>query len=101
MELIEEDGITQSDLANRLEVTQATLTNLLNRMEEAGFIIRRRDPRDTRKSRVFLSEKGKSISEQTLRLAEELDSEAFAGFSAEEFEKMKEYFERIHANLTK
>ena len=63
--------------------------------------MRKRDPKDSRKSRVSLSEKGKSISEQTLRLVEEVDSEAFAGFSADEFEKMKEFLERIHSNFTK
>lgn len=101
LELVEEDGITQSDLADSLEVTPATLTNLLNRMEDAGFIVRRRDQTDTRISRVYLSEKGKSVLSQASRLVDEVDSKAFAGFSAEESEKLNYFLQRIHDNLMK
>lgn len=99
LELTETDGITQSELVERLEVTPATLTNLLNRMEESGFILRQRDPADTRVSRVYLSEKGLSTAEQFSQLAETVDGITFAGFSPEELETLTGFLERVHANL--
>ncbi len=52
-EIGRQDGITQSELAEKMEVTPATITNMLRRMQTSGFIVRARDPADTRVSRVL------------------------------------------------
>lgn len=100
LELSDLDGCTQSELVEQLEITPATLTNLLNRMEEAGFITRLRDPDDLRISRVYLSEMGNAIMEQAVGLAKQIDSKALAGLSSEEQETLHELLERVHTNLT-
>ena len=41
--LWEEEGIPHSVLAGRLNVTPATVTNMLKRMEKAGLVQRRQD----------------------------------------------------------
>ena len=48
--LHEEDGLTHSALAVRLNVTPATVTKMLQRMENAGWVIRRPDAVDQRVS---------------------------------------------------
>ena len=46
--LHEGDGIAHSELAARMEVTPATITTAVKRMEKAGLVVRRRDPEDER-----------------------------------------------------
>src|SRR4051812_46878993 len=53
-----QDGITQSEIAERLSVQGASVTNMLQRLEEAGLVARRRDPDDNRLVRVYLPEAG-------------------------------------------
>lgn len=100
LELGHLEGCTQSELVDRLEIAPATLTNLLNRMEEAGFITRFRDPNDMRISRVYLSELGSSIMAQAVKLAQQNDSRALAGLSPEEQQTLYALLDRVHTNLT-
>src|SRR4051794_633360 len=46
------DGLTPSELADRLGVEPPTVTNTLSRMEKAGLLERRRHPQDARCTRV-------------------------------------------------
>jgi DNA-binding MarR family transcriptional regulator len=39
-----QDGITQSGIGNQLSVQGATVTYMLQRIEECGLVTRRRDP---------------------------------------------------------
>src|SRR5690349_7187703 len=76
-----QDGMTQSEIAEQLAVQGATVTSILQRMEEAGLVTRRRDPEDNRLVRVYLTETGRekeqSITEQFLKL----EATIFAEFS--------------------
>ncbi len=70
--LFVQDGMTQSDIADQLSVQGATVTNMLQRMEEAGLVTRRRDDEDNRLVRVNLTDAGRererAINEQFLKL---------------------------------
>ena len=51
--LWQEEGLTQTELAERLAVRPATVTNLLQRLERKGLVRRVPDADDQRVSRVF------------------------------------------------
>src|SRR5262245_53006435 len=57
------DGITQSELGEQLCVQGATVTNMLQRLEESGCIVRRRDAEDNRLVRVYLTAFGREKCE--------------------------------------
>lgn len=57
--LTEEDGISQTDLAERLHVSKPTVTTSLNLMEREGLVERRPDEKDRRLTRVHLTEAGR------------------------------------------
>jgi len=46
------NGLTQSELADQLVVQRATITNILQHMEKAAFVARKRDEEDNRLGRV-------------------------------------------------
>jgi DNA-binding MarR family transcriptional regulator len=95
-----EEGITHSELAERLHVRPATMTNMLKRMEKAGLVERRQDMADQRVSRVFLTDAGRDIREQVEEVWEELEGQAFVGFSPEECALFARLLRRIRENLT-
>ena len=99
-ELDHQDGLTQSVLAARMELTPATLTNMLHRMETAGLIHRERDAQDGRISHIFLTDKGKARLQEAKSMAERIDKAAFAGFTPEEQVIIGNFLHRIHENLT-
>lgn len=100
-ELGHRDGMTQNELAAKLEVTPATITNMLRRMELSGFIYRVRDTLDRRTARVFLTESGNNVLLKAIKLADQMHETAFAGFSSAEQEMLNNFLERIHTNLIK
>src|SRR3978361_479719 len=53
--LFMQDGMTQSEIAQQLSVQGATVTDMLQRMEDAGLVTRRRDADDNRLVRVYLT----------------------------------------------
>ena len=67
-----QDGMTQSEIAEQLGVQGATVTSILQRMEETGLVTRHRDPEDNRLVRVYLTPEGKAkeraITEQFMKL---------------------------------
>jgi MarR family transcriptional regulator, organic hydroperoxide resistance regulator len=72
--LFDHDGMTQSEIAEQLSVQGATVTNMLQRMDEAGLVTRRRDPEDNRLVRVYLTGTGRrqerAITEQFMKVEE-------------------------------
>jgi DNA-binding MarR family transcriptional regulator len=55
------DGMTQTSLANDLDLTKVAIGGLLDRMEASGYVERRSDPSDGRARRVYLTEGGKQL----------------------------------------
>ncbi len=94
-----EEGVTHSELADRLRVHPATVTNALKRMERTGFLERRPDREDQRVSRVYLTDTGREIRGAVERVWAELEEQTFAGFSEEELETLEHLLDRIYENL--
>ena len=79
-----EDGMTHSLLAERLNKSPATITKTVKRMEKAGFVERRPDPRDERLSRVYLTGAGRDIQSAVEDVWRAFEEQAFAGLGEEE-----------------
>ena len=57
------EGCTQKELAEKMQIKPSTLNVMIGRMEKNGYIEKKQDEKDSRKSRIYFTEKGKSISE--------------------------------------
>jgi len=62
--LAHRDGMSQSDLAEMLHVSRPSVTTMLQRMEGAGLIERRPDEADSRITRVYLTEAGRTLADR-------------------------------------
>jgi DNA-binding MarR family transcriptional regulator len=99
--LFVQDGMTQSEIAQQLSVQGATMTDMLQRMEESGLVSRRRDLDDNRLVRVYLTaaghEKERFIIEQFLKL----EAAIFAGFSESERAVLRQLLDRSLENINR
>src|SRR4051794_1119984 len=75
------DGVTQTELADQLSVQKATITHMLQRMEENGLITRRRDDEDTRLVRVYLADGGRAKRQEIVDQFLKVDETIYEGIS--------------------
>ena len=66
--LWEQDGLTVSALGERLYLDSGTLTPLLKRMAQAGWLERVRSVTDERRVQVTLTESGRNLREQAAKV---------------------------------
>lgn len=98
LELWREDGPTQRQLLDRLDVEQATLANTISRMERDGLVERRPHPEDRRAQTIHLTDMGRALEQPAIEAALAADDTLFSGFRRFERELMIEYMRRIIAN---
>jgi len=94
----EEEGIAQTRLQQRLAIEGATLTQLLQRLEREGWVVRTCDRADRRRQRVWLTDRGRELLP---RIAEEVERhrhEMQRGFTIEELALLSEMLRRIEEN---
>jgi len=59
--LRQQEGMSQVDLAEVLELQPISLVRLLDRLVQHGLLERRNDPRDRRANRLFLTASGRAL----------------------------------------
>ncbi len=93
------EGMTQSALAEVLEVEKITLCRLLDRLEQAGWLERRAHPTDRRAKSLYLTDKAFPVNDEMRAISQAIREEAYAGMSAQEQEVLIDTLLRIKANL--
>ena len=93
------DGITHSALAGQLNKSPATITKTVKRMEKAGFVERKPDPRDERLSRVYLTAAGRNVQTAVEQVWQDFELQAFDGFSQEEMATLRGLLQRVCHNI--
>src|SRR3546814_12061895 len=71
-----------------MEVENVTLGRHIDRLEEAGWVERRRDPADRRAWRLYLDEKARPIIDRLSVLSRGVREEALAGIPPDECEHL-------------
>ena len=98
--LWDQDGLTHSELAEKLEITPATVTRMIQRMEKTGFVQRKPDAKDEQRiSRVYLTEAGRAVHAKLQSVRDRMEVENFAGFNDEERAMLRSFLLRIRENL--
>ena len=93
------DGVIQRDLAIEMDVRPSSMTEMLVKMEQLGLIRREQDEKDQRVMHIFLTDKGKSVAEESKIMNAQLTEELFAGLNAEEIDEILRLTEKLTAHL--
>jgi DNA-binding MarR family transcriptional regulator len=79
------EGLTQSELAQDLDLEPIAVGRVVDRLEAAGFIERRADPGDRRCWRLHLAPKSDAVMEEMKVIAATLRDDILAGVDPDDF----------------
>ena len=82
------EGCTQKELAEKMQIKPSTLNVMIGRREKNGYIEKKQDEKDSRKSRIYFTEKGKSISEDCHKRFAMIQQKLQEYFTKEEQEEL-------------
>ena len=99
--LFRNGGLTQSELADLLEIEKPTLGRLLDRLEQKGWVRREPDALDRRVKRVHLTEEVEPALKAMRAAAAQLRRDALAGLDADRREVFVDTLLAIKANLSR
>jgi DNA-binding MarR family transcriptional regulator len=98
--LWEADGITQSDLTQRVGAMQPNTVSTLRTMVKAGLAKVERDPEDRRSTRVWLTPKARRLMKRVLPEMRGIVREVMlVGFSEREEAELKRLMNKMCANV--
>jgi DNA-binding MarR family transcriptional regulator len=98
--LWEQDGIAINELAKRTSLAKSTLTSMLDRLEEAGHVVRVPSDDDRRKILIKRTDKDRAWQETYVQVSQEMTALFYAGFSASEIDSFEAHLSRILDNLS-
>ena len=99
MVLWEENGLAVSHIGEKLFLDSGTLTPVLKRLENKGFINRIRNKEDERVVQLFLTENGKNLRQQACGIPEKLLEQIHV--QIEDLKKFKETLNQLINNIKK
>lgn len=94
------EGENQGFYAEQLEVEPISLTRMIDRMEEAGLLERRRDPADRRAWLLFLTDRSRQLIDQVRDCLTGLEDEMLTGLDATQREALAGMLETIRVNFS-
>ena len=86
--LWEEDGTNQTLLAERTMEDRHNMTRILNLLEKSGLLCREPDRGDRRCQRVYLTDAGRALKPELIRIATDFLQKALTGMSQEDLDSM-------------
>src|SRR5499433_3428037 len=99
--LRQNEGLSQVDLADVLELQPISLVRLLVRLVEHGLLERRHDPKDRRANRLFLTAKGRRLVDDLDSLRDAIASDVLQDLSTETIETSLKTLRDIKCRIKK
>ena len=93
------EGMKQTELAEQLEMQPITLTRLIDKLCDNGWIERRGDNNDRRVNRLYLKKAARPLLGKLAGLKSEITAAALAGISTTEAERLVAQLESIKENV--
>ena len=94
-----EDGIPIRELAKRTSLGKSTLTSMLDRLEEAGYVTRERSETDRRVILVHRTDKDRAAQATYERVSKAMTKVYYSGLKEAEISAFERTLERILDNL--
>ncbi len=98
--LVREQGVPQARLAELLEIEPISVSRLLERMEQAGWIVRHASETDRRVRMVYPTDKTRCAYASIRTLADGIYDEAMAGLDEAQRQALLDGLRRVVDNLS-
>ena len=94
-----QEGLTQSQLGERMCVQPPTISKMVDRLEKAGLVERRPDVENNHLSRVYLTEQGHARQHDVRAIWMSMEQRLTQGLSIEERIVLRRLLLQVHENL--
>ena len=92
-------GISQKELAQRMEISPASVAISIRRLESAGLIRRQRDPRDARVWHLYLTPQGERMDAACARGRDFMIDTLYRDFTPQEQQELYRLLDKMIVNL--
>jgi MarR family transcriptional regulator, transcriptional regulator for hemolysin len=97
--LSREDGQTQAQLADQLEISRVALGETIDRLERSGHVVRNADPTDRRKWRVLLTPLARDLLPKMFAISDDLRAECFSDLREDDVAQLSSTLHRLRERL--
>ena len=97
--LVDQNGLTQKEIADRLGLEGATLIPIIDKMEKDKLVIRKVDPADRRNNKIYRTEMADVLWGKMVQCASNIKEISLEGIPDENVKIMKDVLENIWQNL--
>ena len=97
--ILQNDGASQRDLAEQLDVRPSSMTEMLNRLEKNNLIMKKQDDKDQRVMHIYLTEEGKKIVGEISQSKDSIAKSIFGVLTEEEQEQLLNITRKLSASL--
>ena len=94
-------GLRQVELADMLDLEPITLCRIVDRLEEAGWVERVRDPEDRRAWRLHVTAQAQPLIEKLQAVGAQLVDRAFAGIDPNDIETARRVLTNVRENAAR
>ncbi len=98
--LYKKDNSTMKDIADKIHRTKATLTVLIDKLEENGFVTREKSSQDNRNTLISLTNKSKKLKPIFEQISKELNDLLYNNFTEEEAYLLDSLLVKMVKNLS-
>jgi DNA-binding MarR family transcriptional regulator len=99
--LWQQDNFPISELGARTSLAKTSLTTMLDRMEERGYIQRNNAPNDRRQILITLTDKARSLNSKYDEVTAQMNQIFYEGFSDEAIKALDNDLQHVVENLQK
>ena len=89
------DGMTQAELSRGVAIEPPTMVRTIDRMARDGLVSRALDPDDGRLSRIYLTERGRSLRDELVPLAVAVNEEILKRLTANEARTLRRLLTKL------
>ncbi len=100
-QLFNNDEMPKSQIADNINRDRSTVTTLINKLVNYGYVKTRKNPEDSRSTLVSLTDKGKGLEKGVTDISIRLYETLFADIEDEEREVFKKVLDQMYENLSK
>lgn len=97
--LWQEDALPIHALSQRTSLAKTTLTSMLDRLEQKGYLERAPDPLDRRQIRIMLTDKARELRDRYQQVSAQMNAIFYQEFSEEEIIQFDHMLARVLENL--
>jgi MarR family transcriptional regulator for hemolysin len=98
--LVQQPGLTQKEIADKVGVEGATLVPIIDKMEKEGLLKRKPDSKDRRVNRIYLTPKADSLWNSMTECAVHIRKVSAKDISEDKLETTLETLRKISKNLS-